>query len=223
MKKWLSVLLSLVLLASLSGIGFAQDVLSNPLKSDMTSQSVVVANSQTSHVMTLTQTYEVECYDKYGNLRWKDTVHNLIPEAGLTKYLDATLKTGLAAPEWFVFLVTGPGSGTTYANADTLAVHAGWTEDNTSYTGNRPAFNTAAAITCTGSGSCSLTNSANKASLTIDSTCVAGCIIAGTGLASINTGTGGTLLGAGDFTLGDRTLFTDDTINVGITVTNAIP
>ena len=219
MKKWFMVLLSLVLLVSLSGIGFAGEVYSS--KSDITTQSAVVATPAVSHGMVLTQTYEVECFDKYGNLKWSDEFENLVPEAGLTKYLDATLKTGLASPAWYVFLVTGPGSGTTYADADTLASHTGWTEDNTSYTGNRPALNVTAAITCTGSGSCSLTNSANKASFTIDSTCGSPCTIAGAGLASVNTGTSGTLLGAGDFSGGDRSVVTDDTLNVSITVTLA--
>ena len=219
MKKWFMVLLSLVLLVSLSGIGHAGDIYSS--KSDITTQSAVVATPAVSHGMVLTQTYEVECFDKFGNLKWTDTFKNLVPEAGLTKYLDATLKTGLASPLWYVFLVTGPGSGTTYADTDVLATHAGWTEDNTSYTGNRPALNVSAAITCTGSGSCSLTNSANKASFTIDSTCSGGCTIAGAGLASVNTGTSGTLLGAGDFSGGDRSVVESDTLNVTITCTLA--
>ena len=219
MKKWIVGLLSLMLLASLSGIGFAGDIYSS--SADVVSQSTVSVSSGTSHGMVLKQVYQVECYDKYGNLKWSDEFENLVPEAGLTKYLDATLKTGLASPAWYVFLVTGPGSGTTYADADTLASHTGWTEDNTSYTGNRPALNVTAAITCTGSGSCSLTNSANKASFTIDSTCGSPCTIAGAGLASVNTGTSGTLLGAGDFSGGDRSVVTDDTLNVSITVTLA--
>jgi hypothetical protein len=221
MKKWIVGLLSVVFLVSLSGLGLAGEVLS--VGSDIQSAGSVVAQSGTTHAMTLTQTYEVECYDKYGNLKWKDVVHNLVPEDGLTKYLDATLKTGLASPAWYVFLVTGPGSGTTYADTDVLATHAGWTEDNTSYTGNRPAFTTSAAITCTGSGSCSLTNAASKASFTIDSTCSGGCTIAGAGLASVNTGTSGTLLGAGDFSGGDRSVVESDTLNVTITATIAKP
>lgn len=48
--------------------------------------------------------YEIECLDKDGNLKWKEDFDNLVPTVGLNKFLDATLKTGLAAPSWFVGL-----------------------------------------------------------------------------------------------------------------------
>jgi hypothetical protein len=49
--------------------------------------------------------YRVECFDKAGRLKWVDEVENRVPTAGLNKYLDATLKTGLAAPAWYVGLI----------------------------------------------------------------------------------------------------------------------
>lgn len=65
---------------------------------------------------------------------------NLVVTAGRNKYLDATLKTGLAAPLWFVGLVAGP-TETDYLAADTMASHAGWLENSTNYSeATRPAW-----------------------------------------------------------------------------------
>ena len=55
----------------------------------------------------LKQHYKVECFDKYGKFRWVEEFDNRVSTVGLNKYLDATLKTGLAAPAWYVGLV-GP-------------------------------------------------------------------------------------------------------------------
>lgn len=132
---------------------------------------------------------------------------------GLNKYLDATLKTGLASPSWFVGLITGPGAGNTYVLADTMASHAGWTE-NTSYSqATRPAF-TPGTIAAG-----SVDNSAAKASYSIN----ASVTLAGAFMADNSTkgGTTGTLLGEGNFTGGDRTAVNTDTVNVTITATIA--
>ena len=68
------------------------------------------------------QRYRVECHDRHGNLKWVEEFDNLVVTAGRNKYLDATLKTGLAAPAWYVGLKdTG-----TPDPADTMASHASW-------------------------------------------------------------------------------------------------
>ena len=50
---------------------------------------------------------------------------------------------------WYLGLVQGPGSGTTYAAGNTLASHSGWTEltPGTAYTGNRKAVTFGTATT----------------------------------------------------------------------------
>ena len=53
----------------------------------------------------LKQHYKVECFDKYGKFKWAEEFDNRVATTGLNKYLDATLKTGLAAPAWYVGLV----------------------------------------------------------------------------------------------------------------------
>ena len=48
------------------------------------------------------QRYTAECYGPDGVLKWSDTFDNLVTTEGLNKYLDATLKTGLTTPAWYV-------------------------------------------------------------------------------------------------------------------------
>lgn len=147
------------------------------------------------------QHYRVECFDKDGRQKWVEEFENLVVTAGLNKYLDATLKTGLASPAWYVGL---KGSGSVVAG-DTLASHAGWSEI-TPYSGNRPAW-TPGTIS-----SGSVDNSASKAvfNINVDTT------VYGAFLASVNTGTSGTLLGGGDFS-SSRAVLNGDTLNVTIT------
>jgi len=149
------------------------------------------------------QHYKVECFDKVGKLKWTEEFDNLVVTAGLNKYLDATLKTGLAAPAWYVGL---KDTGTVVAG-DTLASHAGWAElTSTVYSGNRPAF-TPGTI-----ASGSVNNSGSKAAFTI----TGADTIYGALMCDAASGTSGTLLGAGDFTA-PRAVEIGDTLNVTIT------
>jgi hypothetical protein len=156
--------------------------------------------------MQIGQKYRVECFDPEGRLKWVEEFGNLVVGEGLAKYLDATLKTGLAAPAWYVGL---KGTGTV-ANGDTLASHAGWAEINP-YSGNRPAW-TPGSIT--GTTTKSVDNAASKAVFSITSALT----VYGAFMASVNTGTGGTLLGAGDFSVA-RAVEIGDTLNVTVTGT----
>lgn len=205
-KTFLSILMSFMLIAAMAFPAIAGDTLS--ASPTMKADAGLVTNGADSHSLKLTQYYQVWCYDKEGNFKWYDEFKNLVPTAGLNKYLDATLKTGLASPAWYVFLVTGPGSGTTYAAGDIMSSHIGWTENVTYSESTRPAW-----VPGTISGG-SVDNSASKAQFSINDTAT----IAGAGLTSANDKSGitGTLLGAGDFTGGDRSVVSGDTINVQI-------
>ena len=156
--------------------------------------------------MKVNQKYRVECHDRLGNLKWVEEFDNLVVGEGLAKYLDATLKTGLASPAWYVGL---KGTGTV-VNGDTLASHAGWSEINP-YSGNRPAW-TPGSIT--GTTTRTVDNSASKAVFSI----TAALTVYGAFMASVNTGTSGTLLGAGDFSA-SRAVEIGDTLSVTVTCT----
>jgi hypothetical protein len=148
--------------------------------------------------------YRVESRDREGRPKWVEDFFNLVTTAGLNKYLDACLKTGLASPAWYVGL---KGSGTVAAG-DTMASHSGWTEDQNYANAARPAF-TPGTI-----ANGSVDNSGSKAVFNIN----AGTTIYGAFLCDNSTkgGTSGTLLGGGDFSQ-SRAVLSGDTLNVTIT------
>lgn len=176
---------------------------------DMTPGAGLDAGAGLVHGAKVTHRYEVECFGPDGKLKWREGFDNLVTTAGKNKYLDATLKTGLAAPAWYVGLVAGPNE-TGYDAADTMGSHAGWSEDQNYSNGTRPAF-TPGAISAG-----SVDNSGSKAVFNIN----APATISGAFLADNSTkgGTTGTLLGVGAFAA-DRSVLSGDTLNVTITCT----
>jgi hypothetical protein len=157
--------------------------------------------------------FTVTCVGADGVEKWSDTFHNLVVNEGLqdmnSKYFQGSGYTAA----WYLGLVQGPGSGTTFAAGDTLATHAGWTElvAGTAYTGNRKAVTFGTATTADPSV---ITNSASPSSfaMLVNSTVVAGAL-----LCNAASGTSGVLFSAGDFTGGDKTVDNGDTLNVTYT------
>ena len=157
--------------------------------------------------------YALQCFDKDGNLKWETKSHNLVVNVGLKDMNDKYFTGSTYTAAWFVGLITGPGSGTTFAAGDTAASHAGWTEDTGYSNATRPAATFGAATTADPSV---ISNSASPASFNITATSV----IAGAFLISNSTkgGTTGVLFSASDFqSPGDRSVVSGDTLNVTYT------
>lgn len=157
--------------------------------------------------------YALQCFDKDGNLKWETKSHNLVVNVGLKDMNDKYFTGSTYTAAWFVGLITGPGSGTTFAAGDTAASHAGWTENVGYSNATRPAATFGAATTADPSV---ISNSASPASFNINATSV----IAGAFLISNNTksGTTGILFSASDFqSPGDRSVVSGDTLNVTYT------
>lgn len=153
--------------------------------------------------------YTVECVGPDGQVKWTDSAHNLVVNQGLSNMNAAYLAGSAQTVTWYIGLVTGPGSGTTFAAGDTLASHAGWTE-NTAYTGNRKAVTFGSATTANPSV---ISNSAAPSSFAMTGTAT----IAGAFLCSVATGTSGVLFSGSDFTGGDKSVASGDTLNVTYT------
>jgi hypothetical protein len=155
--------------------------------------------------------YCIQCFDKNGDLKWEEKTHNLVVNQGLQD-MNATYFSGSTyTAAWFVGLITGPGSGTSFAAADTLASHAGWTEF-VNYSGSRKA---AVFGTATTADPSVISNSGSPASFGITSS---GGVVAGAFLCSVASGTSGILFSESDFqSPGDRTVVSGDTLNVTYT------
>ena len=167
--------------------------------------------SETRETIELGDLFEIECFDKHGNLKWRDTIKNLVVDEGLDDVLDKYLKGSAYTAAHYVGLTDGTPS---FAAGDTMASHAGWSEV-TAY--DETARQDATWGTVSGK---SVDNSANKAVFTISTNST---VVGGAFLATDNTkgGTTGTLYGGGAFSAGDKTLDDGDVLNVTVTASAA--
>lgn len=169
----------------------------------------LVANQGASEGARATGKYAVECHDKDGKLKWAAETDNLVVNAGLQYMAGAALTATAQITTWYIGLY-GAGASNTPAASDTLASHAGWTEI-TPYSGNRPSATFASA---TNANPSVVTNTATKAQFAITSTATVG----GAFLASVASGTSGTLFSAADFSSpGDRSVVSGDVLSVTYT------
>lgn len=155
----------------------------------------------------LTGVYYVRCVRPDGFIRWEEKVENLIVNTGL----DALLDNGLNSTE----------AGTTYlglknagapAAGDTMASHAGWTENENYSEATRPDWGQGAA------SSQAVTNgTAVDFSIDTDSQTIAG-IFATTN--NTKGGTTGTLISAVDFS-SSKSADDGDTLQVTYTISGA--
>ena len=162
------------------------------------------------NVIALENTYEVECHDLEGNLKWSDVIHNLVTTAGLNDILDKYLKGSAYTADWYVGLT----SGTPTVNAaDTMSSHSGWTEI-ADYSETPRQTLTLGTV----SGG-SVNNSASKAVFSINGTATIG----GAFVTSVATksGTTGVLYGVGAFTGGNKGVSSGDTLSLSLTLTAA--
>jgi hypothetical protein len=173
--------------------------------------SALTARTGVSAGMQAGGVFHVQCLDKDGNLKWETSEHNLVVNEGLQDMNTQYFKGSTYSASFFLGLITGPGSGTTFAAADTLASKA-WTE-YTDYAGSRKAVTFGTATTADPSV---ISNSASPASFTISG---AGGTVAGAFLCTVASGTSGVLFSESDFqSPGDRVVVAGDTLNVTYTL-----
>lgn len=153
--------------------------------------------------------FTVTCFDADGNLKWEDSFHNLVVNEGLQNLNTQFFKGSGYTAAWYLGLVTGPGSGVTYAAADTLATKT-WTEF-LNYSGNRKLVTFGTATTADPSV---ISNSASPSVYTITG---AGGTVAGAFLTTVASTTSGILFSEGNFTGGDKIVASGDTLNVTYT------
>jgi hypothetical protein len=170
----------------------------------------LVANTGMNQTAKAGGVYHVQCLDKDGNIKWEESMHNLVVNEGLVDMNTKYFKGSTYTAAFFLGLVTGPGSGTTYAAGDTLASHAGWTEF-TNYSGSRKVVTFGTATVADPS----VLATSSAVGFTISG---AGGTVAGAFLCTVASGTSGVLFSEADFqSPGDRVVVSGDTLNVTYT------
>lgn len=168
----------------------------------------LIAGAGANETMTITGDYTVECFDAEGNMKWSESIKNLVVTVGKNFMLDTTFAGSTYSAAWYLGLVNG-ASSPTYAAGDTMSSHAGWSEFTSYSNSTRPAPSWSAA-------------SAGSKATTATSFNINGSgTVAGAFMTTDSTisGTTGTLYSAGNFSGGNRTVASGDTLNVTYTAT----
>jgi hypothetical protein len=165
-------------------------------------------NHTTDMNLAIKNIWTINCYDSDENLKWSETKKNLVTTEGLNHILSSTFDGGTQITAWYV----GLKNAGSVAAGDTMASHAGWTEDVNYSQSVRQT------LTLGTAASGSIDNTASKATYSINATST----IAGAFITSNNTksGTTGTLYGVVDFSSA-RSVISGDTLEVTVTLTAA--
>lgn len=161
--------------------------------------------------------WKMECFDPQGNLKWVEEAHNIVVNVGLDHLLDAVLHGATSSDPWYIGLIDNQSNVDIQA-ADTMASHAGWTE-NKNYTLENDTDDQRIEYDNEAASSQSTTNSANKAAFKVDT---ASQIIAGAFLCDNQNRTQdtGILFCAVEFS-GDKNADADDVLQVTYTISAA--
>ncbi len=175
-------------------------------------EATVESNKNTSAGFKIYSTWDFECYDKYGNLKWEERNRpNVCTHEGLDKLLNVMFDNVAAIATWYVALVN---TNTTAAETMTYATPT-YTEDTDYTEAVRQTYNGAVASQV-------ITNSASKATFTIDT---GGQTLYGASLVSSNVkgdtaAAGAVLFCYSKFSAG-KAVESGDTFKVTIAITAA--
>ena len=167
--------------------------------------------------------YHVVCRAADGSIKWQDEFPNLVNAVGKELMLD-TLLSGSAYTTVGPFLGLISGSTPTFAAADTMSSHGGWTEF-INYTVSASAVRGTASFSSATSTGTTPTNVTTKTASAITYTItgaggtVGGCfLVTGSGASSTQNNTSGTLYSAGAFSTAKITT-AGDTVSVTYSTT----
>ena len=167
--------------------------------------------------------YHVVCRAADGSIKWQDEFPNLVNAGGKELMLD-TLLSGTSYTTVGPFLGLISGASPTFAAADTMTSHGGWTEFVNYTVGGSAVRGTASFSSATSTGT-TPTNVTTKTATAITYTItgaggtVGGCfLVTGSGASSTQSNTSGTLYSAGAFSTAKVTT-AGDTVSVTYSTT----
>jgi hypothetical protein len=168
--------------------------------------------------------YHVVCRDANGDIKWEDEFPNLVNAVGKELMLDTLMSTSGTYTTVGPFLGLISGAAPTFAAADTMTSHGGWTEFINYTVGGSAVRGTAVFTSATSTGT-TPANVTTKAAAAITYTItgaggtVGGCfLVTGTGAVSTQNSTAGTLYSAGAFATAKVTT-AGDTVSVTYSTT----
>lgn len=174
--------------------------------------------------LDLSGTYHVECIGADGNVKWADTIENLVTTEGKNALLTHALKASSLTQTVVLGLVESTGFsafGATNTAANITAVGGasptnGWNEATTSQCAARgsPSFGSASAGSLATSSAVSFSM---LATATMKGAFLMVKSIAGTAPTTTPGNTSGALYSCGPFSGGDRAVINGDTLNVTYT------
>ncbi len=183
----------------------------------------VQSNVTGAESMGIEGCYHVVCRDAEGNVKWEESFPNLVNAVGKQLMLD-TLLSGSSYTTVGPFLGLISGSSPTFAAADTMSSHGGWTEFSNYTVGGSAVRGTAVFSSATSSGT-TPTNVTTKTASAITYTItggggtVGGCfLVTGSGASATLNNTSGTLYSAGAFSTAKVTT-AGDTVSVTYSTT----
>lgn len=180
--------------------------------SDMT-EGTVGKTAVASDAMSVHGTFTAVCRDKDGNIKWEDTVKNLVTTLGKNLLLDTTLAgSAYTVVGPYMGLISSVSYTTGPAAGDTMTSHAGWTEAGGA---NAPTYTTRKTISWSAaSGGVKASSSVPVFTFTGAGTVKGSFIVTGSGALATVDNTAGTLYCAGLFSGGDKTVAASDTLTL---------
>jgi hypothetical protein len=174
----------------------------------------LIRGGEANEQIQITGYYDVKCLDVDGNVKWEDTIKNLVVNVGKNNLLDVYLGASPQSTTWYMGLVDN-ASFTAYAAGDTLTSHAGWLE-NLNYTYSGSATNRAT-VGWSAASAGSKVSTATTFNITASVT-ILGALLCTTQAHNTTTNGGaGILYSAGSFTGGSRAMISGDSLLVTYT------
>lgn len=168
-----------------------------------------------SEQVSITGRYDVKCLDADGNLKWEDSIQNLVVNVGKANILSVYLGAGTQTTTWYMGLVDNTGY-TAYNAADTMSSHAGWSESVAYSNSTRPTVTFGTATASGGGAGSAGTGSIVSTAVTFTINASATILGAFLTTGSDKSDTTGTLYSAGSFA-SSRAVISGDSLLVTYT------